>query len=181
MLAHRFCNPLVAALAWVSPSFLGFSHSRFEFDDLFETFHYESVRRKILDRQLKRCHFTTVLWRIFLHCFPTDANRWSDTLQASRHKYDELVNSYDFQPNKRTQANDTHAHNLNHPLSREEQVSVGRSRAEWDPLKISPMLQSPWFQYYQYEELKDTIDQDVKRTSVLSVELRRLSERAFHS
>ncbi|CAF4356467.1 unnamed protein product, partial [Adineta steineri] len=37
----------------------------FEFDELFDSFDYESVRNKILNRQMTTCSFTPVLWRIF--------------------------------------------------------------------------------------------------------------------
>ncbi|CAF0729783.1 unnamed protein product [Adineta steineri] len=115
----------------------------FEFNELFDSFDYESVRNKILNRQMTTCSFTTVLWRIFLHCLPRSSCQWNQIIDGSRAEYDELVEKYllDLQKIRENYADAKH---LNHPLSQEEN--------------------SLWNQYYVYEELKENIYQDVIRT-----------------
>ena len=95
--------------------------NRLEFKDLFDSFDYETVRNQILNRQMLTCPFTTVLWRVFLHCLPRDSSQWNQIIDASRDTYDELVDKYSFDLKKIRQC-DAHTKNLNHPLSREENV-----------------------------------------------------------
>ena len=45
-------------------------------------------------REMKTSPFTTVLWRIFLHCLPRDSEQWDRTIDLSREHYDELVETY---------------------------------------------------------------------------------------
>ncbi len=92
-----------------------------EFKHLFDNFDYETVREKILNRQITECNFTTVLWRIFLHCLPRDSNQWDDMLDTSRNHYEELVQQYTIDPYKMSDDNGD-AINLNHPLSRDKDV-----------------------------------------------------------
>ena len=92
-----------------------------EFNDLFENFDVESVRRKIVLRQLERCHFTTVLWRVFLNCLPDDSREWSDASQTSRNHYSDLVNRYVIDPDKRREFDDE-GKRVNHPLSQDDDV-----------------------------------------------------------
>ncbi|CAF3437988.1 unnamed protein product [Rotaria sp. Silwood1] len=115
----------------------------FEFKDLFDSFDYEIIRNKILSRQMTTCPFTTVLWRIFLHCLPRDSSQWNQIIDASRDHYNELVDKYLLDLRK-IRENNGKSKDLNHPLSQEEN--------------------SLWNQYYVYEELKENIYQDVIRT-----------------
>ncbi len=94
---------------------------RLEFKRLFDTFDYESVREEILNRKMIECHFTTVLWRVFLRCLPRDSNQWNEILDTSRNNYEKLVDQYKIDPYKMSDDNND-ANNLNHPLSRDENV-----------------------------------------------------------
>ncbi|CAF1472097.1 unnamed protein product, partial [Rotaria sordida] len=115
----------------------------FEFQDLFDSFDYETIRNKILSRQMITCPFTTVLWRIFLHCLPRDSSQWNQIIDASRDNYYELVDKH-LLDLKKIRENNGNVKDVNHPLSQEEN--------------------SLWNQYYVYEELKENIYQDVIRT-----------------
>ncbi|CAF1125764.1 unnamed protein product [Rotaria sordida] len=115
-----------------------------EFKYLFDNFNYELIREEILNRKMIQCNFTTILWRIFLHCLPRDSNQWNDVLDTSRNNYEKLVNQYKTDPYKMNNNNNQDTENLNHPLSRDEN--------------------SLWSQYFSDEELKATITTDVRRT-----------------
>jgi hypothetical protein len=94
---------------------------RSEFQRLFDNFNYESIRDDILNRKLIECNFTTVLWRIFLHCLPRDSNQWDEILETSRINYEKLVGQYTIDPYKTGEDNHVAQH-VNHPLSRDETV-----------------------------------------------------------
>ncbi|CAM4748813.1 unnamed protein product [Rotaria magnacalcarata] len=115
----------------------------FEFKNLFDSFDYETIRNKILNRQMITSPFTTVLWRIFLHCLPRDSSQWNQIIDGSRDNYSELADKYLLDLAKIREHNGD-AENRNHPLSQEDE--------------------SLWHQYYVYEELKENIYQDVIRT-----------------
>ena len=70
---------------------------------------------------MKTCPFTTVLWRIFLHCLPRDSSQWNAELDRSRARYDALVNRYLLDPDQIRKYNGN-AKDLNHPLSQDENV-----------------------------------------------------------
>ncbi|CAF0932127.1 unnamed protein product [Adineta ricciae] len=131
------CPELETHTPSVEPSLLS------EFRRLFDPFDYESVREAILSRQMTRCHFTTVLWRVFLHCLPRDSTQWNDMLETSRRDYEKLVDKYKIDPYKMSDEN-CGTKTINHPLSRDEN--------------------SLWAQYFADEELKATITIDVRRT-----------------
>lgn len=65
--------------------------------------------------------FTTVLWRIFLHCLPRDSSHWDQIIDSSRANYDELVDKY-LLDLKKIRENNMDGKHLNHPLSQEENV-----------------------------------------------------------
>ena len=67
------------------------------------------------------CNFTTVLWRIFLHCLPRDANQWNDMLDTTRNNYEKLVQQYQIDPYQMSDNNNDTQY-VNHPLSRDEKV-----------------------------------------------------------
>ena len=69
---------------------------------------------------MKTSPFTTVLWRIFLHCLPRDSEQWDRTIDLSREHYDELVETYFI--DERKVRNHKHLDGNNHPLSQEENV-----------------------------------------------------------
>jgi hypothetical protein len=95
--------------------------SRFEFNSLFDKFDYGIVRNRILTREMTTSPFTTVLWRIFLHCLPRDSSHWDQTIDASREQYSELADAYPLDSRKIGELNgDTE--DPNHPLSQEEKV-----------------------------------------------------------
>jgi hypothetical protein len=92
-----------------------------EFNRLFDNFDYRSVREEILNRKMMESDFTTVLWRIFLHCLPRDSNQWDEILDGSRSDYEKLIEQYTIDPYKMSD-NNYDAENLHHPLSRDENV-----------------------------------------------------------
>jgi TBC1 domain family protein 5 len=92
-----------------------------EFKRLFDNFDYESVREEILNRKMIDCNFTTVLWRIYLHCLPRDSSQWDEILDSSRNNYEKLIEQYTIDPYKTSDDNND-AININHPLSRDEKV-----------------------------------------------------------
>ncbi len=94
---------------------------RMEFKRLFDNFDYESVREEILNRKMIDCNFTTVLWRIYLHCLPRDSSQWDEILDSSRNNYEKLIEQYTIDPYKTSDDNND-AININHPLSRDEKV-----------------------------------------------------------
>ena len=94
---------------------------RSKFKRLFDNFDYESVRDEILNRQMMECSFTTVLWRIFLHCLPRDSNQWNDMIDTTRRNYEKLVHQYKINPYHMSDDNNDEQ-NVNHPLSRDEKV-----------------------------------------------------------
>lgn len=94
---------------------------RSEFQRLFDNFNYEFIREEILNRKMIECNFTTVLWRVFLHCLPRDSNQWDEILETSRNNYEKYVQQYTIDPYKLSDDN-YEAQNLNHPLSRDENV-----------------------------------------------------------
>lgn len=107
-----------------------------------------------------QCDFTTVLWRVFLHCLPRDSTQWTDMFETSRRNYEKLVDQYKIDPYK--MSDDEHdAKNVNHPLSRDENVSCSMANAAHS---IPVLFQSLWAQYFADEELKGTITIDVRRT-----------------
>lgn len=67
------------------------------------------------------CDFTTVLWRIFLHCLPRDSNQWTEMLDTTRNNYEKLVLQYSIDPYKMGD-NHNDSKYVNHPLSRDENV-----------------------------------------------------------
>jgi hypothetical protein len=70
---------------------------------------------------MMECHFTTVLWRIFLHCLPRDSNQWNEMLDTNRSNYEKLVHQYRIDPYQMS-ADDNDSYYSNHPLSRDENV-----------------------------------------------------------
>lgn len=69
--------------------------------------------------------FTTVLWRIFLHCLPRASDQWEKTIDLSREHYEELVDRYYVDEKKVRDIN--HVDDKNHPLSQEDKVTQSMS------------------------------------------------------
>jgi hypothetical protein len=114
---HLFCKLLTIAKVFL----LSLIFLRSEFQRLFDNFDYEFIREEILNRKMIECNFTTVLWRIFLHCLSRDSNQWDEMLETSRNNYEKLVQQYTVDPYKMSDDNQE-TKNLNHPLSRDENV-----------------------------------------------------------
>ncbi len=62
--------------------------------------------------------FTTVLWRIFLHCLPRDSSHWDQVIDSSRETYNDLVEKHLLDLQKIRELNG----DGEHPLSQEENV-----------------------------------------------------------
>lgn len=99
-----------------------FSADRFEFNELFERFDYPSIRDQILTRRMTTSPFTTVLWRIFLHCLPRDSDQWEKTINLSRENYEDLADKYYVDEKKVREIKNVD--DQNHPLSQEDRVRI---------------------------------------------------------
>ena len=112
--------------------------NRFEFDALFEKFDYASIREQILTRRMTTSPFTTVLWRIFLHCLPRAFDQWEKTIDLSREHYEDLVDKFYVDEKKVREIN--HVDDKNHPLSQEDRVI--RSNTDILLSDLLPLLSS---------------------------------------
>lgn len=119
-----------------------------------------------MTRRLKTCQFTSVLWRVFLHCLPRTSNQWDLTIDISREHFTELCAKYASDPQS-TKKFEKEQRNDNHPLSQEENVCrIESNFVQTHTYNYSGFfyLQSSWNQYFQYKDLKENINQDVLRT-----------------
>lgn len=110
-----------------------------EFELLFERSRADLddyLRGLALDLKLSPAsQFRSICWRIFLDCLPEDRADWPQTLQRKRLEYSEKISEFDFNPREEIGDN---------PLSQDDQ--------------------SKWNKYFQDEELRQMIQQDVHRT-----------------
>lgn len=118
-LHHQFCKNLPNQK--VNEYFRCLTIRRSQFTELFDDFKYEDIRNQILTRQLRTCPFTSVLWRVFLHCLPRTSNQWDLTIDISREHFTDLCAKYNSDPQSTKQL-DKEQKNDNHPLSQDEYV-----------------------------------------------------------
>ena len=118
-LHHQFCKNLPNQK--VNEYFRCLTIRRSQFTELFDDFKYEDIRNQILTRQLRTCPFTSVLWRVFLHCLPRTSNQWDLTIDISREHFTDLCAKYNSDPQSTKQLGKEQK-NDNHPLSQDEYV-----------------------------------------------------------
>ena len=109
---------------------------------------------------------------MFLKVLPPDIGRWEEVTERTRAKYNELKQHYVTDPHQ------THGDvelSVNNPLSQEEEVRyllvfyllifVGIA-VLFQQLRVlkDVIFQSPWNQYFQDNELRKEIMQDLTRT-----------------
>ncbi|EGD74610.1 hypothetical protein PTSG_12373 [Salpingoeca rosetta] len=98
------------------------------------------LKSKALMGVLTTCPFRGVCWRLFLGSLPENVDEWAACVQASRQEFEAIRKQHMVDPRASTMQDLT----VNNPLSQDEQ--------------------SPWFQFFQDEELRDVIVRDVTRT-----------------
>ncbi|XP_025080541.1 TBC1 domain family member 5-like isoform X5 [Pomacea canaliculata] len=113
-----------------------------EWDRLFTRPQYlKWIRHQAILGELRPCRFRSICWRLFLEVLPEDMDMWSEKARQDRVKYDALKNMLITNPR-----GDVDSVNVavNNPLSQDEE--------------------SPWNRFFQDNELRLTIKQDVIRT-----------------
>jgi len=103
---------------------------------------YELVKKKAFDGQLKTTNLRGLCWLLFFECLPKqNENRaWRDAIQNGRKQYENLKDKHLVDPHKLGKELDP---SINNPLSQVEDT--------------------PWARYFQNEELRKLIIQDVER------------------
>ncbi|XP_005105675.1 TBC1 domain family member 5 isoform X2 [Aplysia californica] len=91
--------------------------------------------------KLRSSRFRSVVWKLFLEVLPADMGQWVEKTRVSRAKFEELKNKLIVNPRKAVDSVNLSLHN---PLSQDEE--------------------SPWNKFFQDNELRLTIKQDVIRT-----------------
>jgi len=112
-----------------------------EWERTFHTTHYVmKLKERALKGLLKSSSFRSVAWQVFLEVLPGDIRQWVPVTTQNRERYTELKSHYVIDPHETEDMSLT----VNNPLSQEEQ--------------------SPWAQFFQDNELRKVIMQDIKRT-----------------
>lgn len=99
------------------------------------------LRNQAIAAELRPCRFRSICWRLFLGVLPEDMNLWSEKARQDRDSYESLKNKLITNPRG---SMDSVNLMLNNPLSQDEE--------------------SPWNKFFQDNELRLTIKQDVIRT-----------------
>ncbi|XP_070535414.1 TBC1 domain family member 5-like isoform X2 [Ptychodera flava] len=112
-----------------------------EWQNLFGSSNYMSIiRSQGFKGNLRSSRFRSVCWRLYLECLPDDQSQWVNKVQESRQKYDDIKQIHVTNP--RVQKSEEEV--VYHPLSLDEE--------------------SPWNRFFQDNELRSLIAQDVRRT-----------------
>ncbi|XP_071104007.1 TBC1 domain family member 5-like isoform X4 [Haliotis cracherodii] len=125
-----------------SPS-VSYSHSySAEWERLFNTPGYLlKLKKHGIEGRLRSSRFRSVVWKVYLEVLPDDISQWLKVCQDWRNKYEVLKNQLIVNPRKAVDRVDI---TINNPLSQDDE--------------------SPWNQFFQDNELRLTIKQDVIRT-----------------
>ncbi|XP_059141726.1 TBC1 domain family member 5-like isoform X3 [Physella acuta] len=120
------------------------SHSySLEWDKLFHTKDMmKKLKERAMEGELRSSRFRSLVWKIFLEVLPPSMDEWIEKTRKSRAKFEELKNRLVVNPRKAVDSVDI---TLNNPLSQDEE--------------------SPWNKFFQDNELRLTIKQDVIRTT----------------
>ncbi|KAK7483590.1 hypothetical protein BaRGS_00025143, partial [Batillaria attramentaria] len=121
----------------------GHPHSySMEWERHFTRPHYlKWLRSQAIAGELRPCRFRSICWRLFLEVLPEDMNMWSEKARQDREMYEALKNKLITNPRGSV---DSANIMINNPLSQDEE--------------------SPWNKFFQDNELRLTIKQDVIRT-----------------
>nr|XP_006823900.1 PREDICTED: TBC1 domain family member 5-like isoform X1 [Saccoglossus kowalevskii]XP_006823901.1 PREDICTED: TBC1 domain family member 5-like isoform X2 [Saccoglossus kowalevskii] len=112
-----------------------------EWQRLFGCHNYMSVIKKQgFNGNLRSSRFRSVCWRLYLDCLPEDQCDWIEKVRESRQIYSDIKDIHITNPRNESKQDVT----VHHPLSLDEQ--------------------SPWNKFFQDNELRHVINQDVKRT-----------------
>lgn len=112
-----------------------------EWERTFHTTHYVlKMKERALKGLLRDSSFRSVAWQVFLEVLPGDLRQWVPVTHQNRQRYSELKSHYVVDPHQTEDMSLT----VNNPLSQEEK--------------------SPWAQFFQDNELRKVIMQDIKRT-----------------
>ncbi|XP_031560897.1 TBC1 domain family member 5-like isoform X2 [Actinia tenebrosa] len=101
----------------------------------------QELRDHALNGKLKLSKYRSVAWKLFLDCLPEDQGEWITKTKQLRHEYSILKQKSLIDPSKSN--DDDESLHILHPLSLEEE--------------------SPWKQYFEDNELKAVINQDLDR------------------
>ncbi|BFZ22195.1 hypothetical protein BsWGS_25234 [Bradybaena similaris] len=124
-----------------APASLSHSYST-EWENLFNRPDMmKKLKERALEGNLRSSRFRSVIWKLFLEVLPSQTSSWIDKTKKSRNKFEELKNRLIVNPRKAVDSVDI---SLNNPLSQDEE--------------------SPWNKFFQDNELRLTIKQDVIRT-----------------
>ncbi|XP_052094505.1 TBC1 domain family member 5-like isoform X1 [Mytilus californianus] len=99
------------------------------------------LKHYAMNGYLRSSRFRSVSWKVFLEVLPDDVNLWVSKTREWRNKFDDLKNSLIVNPRKAVDHIDLC---VNNPLSQADE--------------------SPWNRFFQDNELRLTIKQDVIRT-----------------
>lgn len=102
----------------------------------------KALRDHGLRGNLRSSRFRSICWKLYLEVLHEDKSQWLVKTQEWRQKYDDLKNNLIINPRKAVDS--AHDLSLNNPLSQDEE--------------------SPWNRFFQDNELRLTIKQDVIRT-----------------
>ncbi|KAL3836821.1 hypothetical protein ACJMK2_022234 [Sinanodonta woodiana] len=125
------------------PTITSFTHSySIEWEKLFTKPNYmRHLRNYAIKGNLRSSRFRSIAWKLFLEVLPDNMSQWQTNTLNYRQKYTDLKNKLIVNPRKEVDAVDL---SVNNPLSQEEE--------------------SPWNRFFQDNELRLTIKQDVIRT-----------------
>ncbi|XP_077993105.1 TBC1 domain family member 5-like isoform X2 [Glandiceps talaboti] len=113
-----------------------------EWQNLFGSSNYMSIIKKQgFKGNLRSSRFRSVCWRLYLDCLPEDQSEWIHTVQESRKCYQHIKDIHITNPRKEQKKE---AEVVHHPLSLDEE--------------------SPWNRFFQDNELRNLVSQDVRRT-----------------
>ncbi|GFN87914.1 TBC1 domain family member 5, partial [Plakobranchus ocellatus] len=99
------------------------------------------LKTRAMDGELRSSRFRSVVWKLFLEVLPANKDEWITKTRAGRARFEDLKNKLIVNPRKAVDSVDI---TLNNPLSQDEE--------------------SPWNKFFQDNELRLTIKQDVIRT-----------------
>uniref|UniRef100_A0A2C9L1G2 Rab-GAP TBC domain-containing protein n=1 Tax=Biomphalaria glabrata TaxID=6526 RepID=A0A2C9L1G2_BIOGL len=102
----------------------------------------KKLKEKSMEGELRSSRFRSLIWKLFLEVLPPSKEEWVEKTKQSRNKFEDLKNKLIVNPRKAVDSVDI---TLNNPLSQDEE--------------------SPWNKFFQDNELRLTIKQDVIRTT----------------
>lgn len=108
---------------------------------LFQSGYMKVLKSMALSGQLQQYNIRSVVWRLFLHILPDDQSLWETATKATRETYTQIKKMYVMDPHEVTASLDI---TLNNPLSQSQN--------------------SPWNRFFQDNELRQLVSQDVVRT-----------------